>query len=94
MSVTLDQIRNLIREEIARSRESNEDKKLSGSEVAEHVLHCPDCYRKVIRKSEAECRDCGAPLGTLELAKKLESCPWCGSKNAKEIPVQNRKFTT
>lgn len=51
----------------------------------DHVLSCPDCYKKVIKRTEYDCDSCGSPLGSKETASGLDSCPWCGV-NLSELP--------
>lgn len=52
-----------------------------------HVLHCPDCYKRIIHDlktgSEFVCEDCGLPLGSGDMAKALTECPNCKGKRAK-----------
>ena len=54
---------------------------------ADHVLSCPNCFKdfaeKLIKTSEVECKDCGFPLGSKELAKQLNDCPSCHGKDTR-----------
>lgn len=57
---------------------------------AQHILNCPECYSETVKgiekmkeTSEAFCEDCSLPLGSQEFAKKIDSCPRCGSKKAR-----------
>lgn len=92
MSVTLEQIRQLIREEMERSNKpSKENKTLVDDDIVKHVLDCPNCYSKVIQGTEAICKDCKSPLGKIETAKKLDKCPWCGKNHGyTKVPYEDR----
>lgn len=55
----------------------------------DHVCGCPDCYCGAIEKmrklSEVQCADCGLPLGSKDMARKIDHCPNCGGKTPKLI---------
>lgn len=54
--------------------------------VADHLNDCPDCYKGLyekVYKGDHLCVDCDLPLGSDKHFHALESCPGCGSTDAK-----------
>lgn len=48
---------------------------------------CPTCGEKnPDYKPETKCANCSGPLGSVEVAKKLDFCPHCGEKS-KFVPL-------
>jgi len=69
----------------------HEDCPTCNKSIGEHFVrktepYCPECHEKNPNfKSLAVCADCGLSLGSKEEAEKLEGCPNCGGKKAKEF---------
>lgn len=81
MSIPLEMLRTLIREEFSKATGKNTH--------SNHVQNCPSCYKHAIEQlnqsSEYVCDGCGLPLGSGDFAAKLESCPNCHSTDAKKV---------
>ena len=89
-----EELRQIIKEEIQASLPSTPEVKSEVDspkhETIEDAVNCPDCYpkiRELVFKKHAEetkdsgivCSECG-----IGVKKEWESCPSCGSKDARE----------
>lgn len=78
-------LRSLIHEEFQKL-DKIKNLEMNQQTHAQHVFDCPDCYKDIVngmRASEFFCEDCGLPLGSEDLAKKLGDCPRCHGTKAK-----------
>jgi len=78
-------IRNMMRSAVKDELASQQVQQPTESH-SQHILNCPECYAETMKgilASEAFCSDCELPLGSQEFAKKIDSCPRCGSKKAR-----------
>jgi len=87
MTVTMEELRRIIRDEYARE-------KVNGQPPESHIDHvcgCPDCYCGVLKKAREtmryQCRDCKVPLPDQIVGhgENPTPCPNCGGMDAEEI---------
>jgi DNA-directed RNA polymerase subunit RPC12/RpoP len=85
MSWSKDELRDLIRA-VMREELST---RIPQEPHADHVAACPDCFTAALKKmnetSDYACAHCGLPLGDLDFARKLKSCPNCGKNELKKV---------
>jgi Zn finger protein HypA/HybF involved in hydrogenase expression len=86
-SITVDQLRALIRQEAGGSSASRAPAKL-GHETIKEMLECPGCFSEVIKEldaSEYQCPSCHLPMYTEKLSRSLEACPRCGETHREKV---------
>jgi DNA-directed RNA polymerase subunit RPC12/RpoP len=86
MSVSKDELKELIRSGLKEVIAENDRARASTVPAQNHIDHtcsCPDCYCGVLdrmnKTSDYKCSDCGLPLGDATMAEAIKACPNCGS---------------
>jgi len=87
VSISIDDLKRVMREAAREELGSRDQKTLNGADVVHHACTCPGCYSDIIARMRAnstwECETCKLPLGDKEFMESLKACPFCGDTHAR-----------